>query len=154
LVFIWEKKKSEVRFPIFKKSPRISAEFVTPSDQRNPMSWMTTGIIIIFAAFIILLLINPKLSCFGKQITSPLYPLKRKRKQRQRQVKTDDYGFRLGDTDTGSSGMKRKSEDEESFLDQFKHKKSKAKDYGFHLTDENETQDKDAQGEQNNRNKG
>jgi len=107
------------------------------------MNWMTYGIIIIFAAFIVLLLINPKLSCFGKQITSPLYPLKRKRKQRQRQFKTDDYGFRLNDTGTDGAGLKKKTEDGELFLEQFKHKKIKTKDYGFQLSDESGTQDED-----------
>lgn len=40
------------------------------------------GLIVIFAAFIILLIINPRLSCFGKRVTSPLYPLMRRSKSR------------------------------------------------------------------------
>ena len=58
------------------------------------MRWQTYGIIIIFALFVIALIFNPTLSCFGKKLKSPLYPLLRKKK---RQLKTDDYGFSLGD---------------------------------------------------------
>jgi len=39
------------------------------------------GLIIVFAAFIILLIINPNLSCFGKRLKSPFYPLLRKKKK-------------------------------------------------------------------------
>ncbi|MBN1939795.1 MAG: hypothetical protein JW843_09420 [Candidatus Aminicenantes bacterium] len=70
------------------------------------------GILVIFAAFIILLAFNPRLSCFGRKIASPLYPLFRKKKmareqallkkQRQKQVKTEDYGFKLED-ESGTS---------------------------------------------------
>ena len=38
------------------------------------------GILVIFGLFIILLVINPKLSCFGKRIKSPFYPLVRRKK--------------------------------------------------------------------------
>jgi len=107
------------------------------------MNWMTTGIIIIFAAFIILMILNPKLSCFGKQITSPLYPLKRKRKERQRRIKTDDYGFHLDDAGGKGTGPKRKKADEDPFLEQFEHKKKKARDYGFHLGGESDKQEED-----------
>jgi len=113
------------------------------------MNWMTYGIIIIFAAFVVLMIINPKMSCFGKKIASPLYPLTRQRKQRQRRIKTESYGFNLDDTGEKGASMKRKVEDEEFFLDQFKHKKTKTKDYGFQLTDENEIKDEDEQVEQN-----
>ena len=105
------------------------------------MNWMTYGIIIIFAAFVILMILNPKLSCFGKKLASPLYPLTRQRKKRQRKLKTEDYGFHLDDSGEGIPSMKRKKEDEELFLDQFKHKKIKTKSYGFSLTDESEIQE-------------
>jgi len=112
------------------------------------MNWMTYGIIIIFAAFVVLMIINPKLSCFGKKIASPLYPLTRQRKQRQRRIKTESYGFNLDDTDERGPSLKRKVGDEELFLDQFKHKKIKTKDYGFQLTDESEIQEEGEQVEQ------
>jgi hypothetical protein len=65
------------------------------------------GILVIFGAFIVLLAFNPRLSCFGRKIASPFYPLFRRkkmardqallRKQRQKQLKTEDYGFHLDD---------------------------------------------------------
>jgi hypothetical protein len=58
------------------------------------MSWSIYAILISFAAFILLLILNPKLSCFGKKLKSPFYPLLRKKKKK---VKTDDYGFSLVD---------------------------------------------------------
>jgi hypothetical protein len=68
------------------------------------MSWSTTAILIIFAAFVLLLVINPNMSCFGKRITSPLYPLLRKKRLKEKAgaatgagekaaKKTEDYGF-------------------------------------------------------------
>jgi hypothetical protein len=64
------------------------------------MSWTTTGFLIIFAAFILLLIINPNLSCFGRRIKSPFYPLLRKKRLKaqaeedQKPPKTEDYGFK------------------------------------------------------------
>jgi len=69
------------------------------------MSWSTTVILIIFAAFVLLLIINPNMSCFGKRITSPFYPLLRKKRLKGKAgaasgagekaaQKTEDYGFR------------------------------------------------------------
>jgi hypothetical protein len=57
------------------------------------MRWQIYGIIIIFALFVLALIFNPTLSCFGKKLKSPFYPLLRKKK---RKLKTDDYGFSLG----------------------------------------------------------
>lgn len=57
------------------------------------MSWNVYGILIIFGVFILLMILNPSLSCFGRRISSPLYPLLRKK--RGRGVKTEDYGFQL-----------------------------------------------------------
>jgi len=54
------------------------------------------GILVIFGGFILLMIFNPKFSCFGKKLASPLYPLRRKKKQAQRRIKTEDYGFDLG----------------------------------------------------------
>ncbi|HUT07212.1 MAG TPA: hypothetical protein VMY15_00070 [Candidatus Latescibacteria bacterium] len=68
------------------------------------MSWSTTAILIIFAAFVLLLILNPNMSCFGKRITSPFYPLLRKKRLKGKAgaatgagekaaPKTEDYGF-------------------------------------------------------------
>ena len=54
------------------------------------------GILGILALFIILMVFNPRLSCFGRKLKSPLYPVLRKRKQKQRRINTADYGFDLG----------------------------------------------------------
>ncbi len=107
------------------------------------MSWMTYGVIIIFGAFVILMILNPNLSCFGRKITSPFYPLLRHNKKQQRNLETEDYGFQLseeGGKKRVFSGQ-RMGEDEELFLDQFKNKKYRTKNYGFKLSDTNEAQD-------------
>lgn len=56
------------------------------------MNWGMYGILIIFGLFILLMIINPNLACFGRRIKSPLYPLFRKK---PRKIKSEDYGFRL-----------------------------------------------------------
>lgn len=77
------------------------------------------GILIIFGAFVLLLIFNPNLSCFGKRIKSPLYPILRKKSgPQQRQIKTEDYGFDLG-------GEKSRPQ-----------KKEQTEDYGFNLKDD------------------
>jgi hypothetical protein len=62
------------------------------------MKWSTTAILIIFAAFVLLLILNPNMSCFGRRIKSPFYPLFRKKKMRneaqKKPPKTEDYGFK------------------------------------------------------------
>jgi hypothetical protein len=58
----------------------------------SDMNWGITGILIVFGIFLVLLILNPNLSCFGKRVKSPFTPLLRKRKRR---VKTNDYDFRL-----------------------------------------------------------
>ena len=62
------------------------------------MKWSTTGILVIFAAFVLLLILNPNMSCFGRRLKSPFYPLFRKRKMRdaaeKKPPKTEDYGFK------------------------------------------------------------
>ena len=60
------------------------------------------GILVILALFIVLMVFNPNLSCFGRKLKSPLYPVLRKRKQGRKKMKTVDYGF-----DLGSPGKKR-----------------------------------------------
>jgi hypothetical protein len=79
------------------------------------MPWQIYGIIIIFALFVLALIFNPTLSCFGKKLKSPLYPLLRRRK---RKLKTDDYGFSLG-------GRKAKEKTEEKI------RELGIKDYGL-----------------------
>lgn len=107
------------------------------------MNWATYGIIIIFGAFIVLLILNPNLSCFGRKITSPLYPVLRHKKKSQKQVKTQDYGFNLsGDGKKATYVSQRDGEDGEPFLAQFKAGKFKTKDYGFTLSDTEETHEK------------
>lgn len=58
------------------------------------MSWSFYAIIIILVVFILILILNPNLSCFGRKLKSPFYPLLRRKKKK---VKTDDYGFNLVD---------------------------------------------------------
>jgi hypothetical protein len=61
------------------------------------MKWSTTAILVIFAAFVLLLILNPNMSCFGRRIKSPFYPLLRKKKLKEEAKKTppetEDYGF-------------------------------------------------------------
>lgn len=61
------------------------------------MNFGVYGILIIFGAFVLLLILNPNLSCFGKRIKSPLYPLLRKRSRpAPKRIQTENYGFDLG----------------------------------------------------------
>ena len=86
------------------------------------MNWGVYGILIIFAIFILLMIVNPNLSCFGRRIRSPLYPLFRKKK---REIKTEDYGFHL-------VNMSSKREEKENIKKESK-KIKKTDDYGFRL---------------------
>ncbi len=54
------------------------------------------GILVILILFIVLMVFNPSLSCFGRKLKSPLYPVLRKKKRNQKKMKTVDYGFDLG----------------------------------------------------------
>jgi len=58
------------------------------------MSWGAYAILIIFGAFVLLLVINPNMSCFGKRIRSPFYPLRRRQAMKR---KATNYKFDLGD---------------------------------------------------------
>lgn len=86
------------------------------------MSWGVYGILVVFGLFIILLIFNPNLSCFGKKLKSPFYPIFRKKKTRQaQQRKGEDYGFHLTDEEKGqASGPSSKTQ-------------KKTDDYGFRL---------------------
>ena len=61
------------------------------------MKWSMTAILIVFAAFLLLLILNPNMSCFGRRVKSPFYPLFRKKKlkdeAKKKPPKTEDYGF-------------------------------------------------------------
>ncbi len=89
------------------------------------------GFLIIFGAFVLLLMFNPNLSCFGKRLKSPFYPVSRRkrmareqeldRQARLKQIKTDDYGFKLtDDSEKPAAPAQAKA-------------KEKAEDYGFKL---------------------
>ncbi|MGQ9800306.1 MAG: hypothetical protein ACUVRL_01355 [Candidatus Saccharicenans sp.] len=84
------------------------------------MSWTIYGILIIFGLFIILMIINPNLSCFGRRIRSPFYPVTRKKKMR---AVSRDYKFDLGEQakKPGQTGPTEPT------------KKPKTEDYGFKL---------------------
>jgi hypothetical protein len=92
------------------------------------MNWGTYGILIAFGLFILLLIFNPRLSCFGRRIRSPFYPLLRKKSGNQSRKKTalpaDDYGFHL----TEGEGKDRAKAAEEK-----KKPDKKTDDYGFRL---------------------
>lgn len=70
------------------------------------MSIGVYGVLIVFGAFILILIFNPNLSCFGKRIKSPFYPMLRRRAQQKKPLKTEDFGFSLGDGDKTSRETK------------------------------------------------
>ena len=89
------------------------------------------GFLIIFGAFILLLMLNPRMSCFGKKLKSPFYPILRRkrmaheqeldRQARLKKLKTEDYGFKLDDGSAApAASVSAKA-------------KEKAEDYGFKL---------------------
>ena len=92
------------------------------------------GILIIFAVFIVLVATNPRLSCFGRKLKSPFYPLFRRkrleeesrllRQEKLKNLKTEDYGFKLGD----SEGTARPT-----VSDEIRKKAEKTEDYGLKL---------------------
>lgn len=88
------------------------------------------GILVVFGLFIILLIFNPKLSCFGRKIKSPFYPLIRKRRQSQRrkQIPAKEFGLDLG----GPNKPRQRMESPGSAAPS---KTPPAEDYGFRLTD-------------------
>ena len=94
------------------------------------------GILVVFAVFIVLIATNPRLSCFGKKIASPFYPIFRKkrmerdnelrRKERLKQMRTEDYGFRLDAAD---------GEGQAAISEKAKKKAKTAEEYGLKLDD-------------------
>jgi hypothetical protein len=90
------------------------------------------GILVIIALFIILMVFNPRLSCFGRKLKSPFYPVTRKRKMKNIMRETTDYGF-----DLGGSGEKRTPGGSSHIQAQKRRPGSKpnilTEDYGFDL---------------------
>jgi hypothetical protein len=97
------------------------------------MSFRFYAIIIIFALFILILIINPRLSCFGRWIKSPLYPLLRKRKQKQ--IKTEDYGFKLTEGKSASPRRIPPTLSRKEPQQDLNKKNIKTQDYGFKLSE-------------------
>ena len=108
------------------------------------MDWRIYGIIIIFGLFVLALIFNPNLSCFGKRLKSPLYPLFRKKK---RKLKTEDYGFFLVDKRAKAKTREKKKKpkiedyglshgDDGQQVSKEEKKKIKTQDYGFSLDDD------------------
>jgi hypothetical protein len=91
------------------------------------MNWGVTGLLVVFGAFILLLVFRPSMSCFGRRLKSPFYPLMRRRKnpppsaRPAKTIKTDDYGFKLAE-DGSAPPVKPKTD-----------AAKKAADYGFKL---------------------
>ncbi len=108
------------------------------------MSWRIYGILIIFALFVIILIFNPNLSCFGRRLKSPLYPLFRKKKQKK--VRTEDYGFHLAEESQQQGNQKARGpglsrgEGQDMPGPTGKKKKLKTQDYGFSLADDQDRQ--------------
>jgi hypothetical protein len=66
------------------------------------MPWTVYAIMIVFGLFVLLMIVEPRLSCFGRKISSPLYPILRKKKQKR--LQTEDYDFHLVDEEDKKSG--------------------------------------------------
>ena len=110
------------------------------------------GILIIFAAFFLLLVFSPSLTCFGRKVKSPFYPLFRRRKLK-RKLKTQDYGFSLVDEQDRQKAEEIKQRKtafkDEPSVDESGRKKEaeprkkrlKTQDYGFSLADDDEKEE-------------
>jgi hypothetical protein len=93
-------------------------------------------ILILFGLFVILLIVNPNLSCFGKRVRSPFHPLYRKRGKAAKTVKTTDFGFHLnpdGKTATRSASRPSGSKPVGAKPEGTSPDAPKTEDYGFHL---------------------
>ncbi|MCX7973061.1 MAG: hypothetical protein N3B16_00980 [Candidatus Aminicenantes bacterium] len=92
-------------------------------------------LIVLFVVFILLLVFNPSLSCFGKRIRSPFYPLYRRRliaAKGKKDLKTSDYGFHLVEAEERKNealSTERPSKKEPTGVE----KSKKTEDYGFKL---------------------
>jgi hypothetical protein len=88
------------------------------------MNWGTYGILIAFGLFVLLVIFNPRISCFGKRIRSPFYPLLRKKSRKKAAPPAGDYGFRL--TEGEAKDAAKAVEDKKGAV-------KKTDDYGFRL---------------------
>jgi len=88
------------------------------------MNWGTYGILIAFGLFVLLMIFNPRISCFGKRIRSPFYPLLRKKRQKKAPRPAEDYGFRL--TEGVAKDAVKAAEEKKKAV-------KKTDDYGFRL---------------------
>jgi hypothetical protein len=98
------------------------------------MKWRIFVILIIFVLFFIILIFNPNLSCFGRRIRSPLYPLFRRKKKG---IKTENYGFSLVDEEERERLEWKRPRIEGVEKEPLEKKKAlKVEDYGFSLVDD------------------
>jgi hypothetical protein len=96
------------------------------------MNWGTYGILIAFGLFVILIIFNPRISCFGKRIRSPFYPLLRKKSRKKAPPPAQDYGFRL--TEKGAKeAAKDVAQNAAKAAEEKKKAVKKTDDYGFRL---------------------
>ncbi len=114
------------------------------------MSWGIYGILVIFGLFVLLLILNPNLTCFGRRLKSPLYPVLRKKKRKR---KAEDYGFKLVDDGIKLEAKEKKQKMKEGAYgfshvggyaekeSSVKKKKLRTQDYGFSLADDQTEQD-------------
>jgi len=93
------------------------------------------GALILFIVFMVILIANPKISCFGKKIKSPFYPLFRKKKKtsERKGKKIDDYGFSLVDEESRRTPRITEIEPKKSRRQQ---KSVRVENYGFSLSDD------------------
>lgn len=114
------------------------------------MSWGIYGILVIFGLFVLLLILNPNLTCFGRRLKSPLYPVLRKKKRKR---KTEDYGFKIVGDGIKLEAKEKKQKMKEGAYgfshvggyaekeSSVKKKKLRTQDYGFSLADDQTEQD-------------
>jgi hypothetical protein len=88
------------------------------------MNWGTYGILIAFGLFVLLMIFNPRISCFGKRIRSPFYPLLRKKSRKKAAPPAEDYGFHL--TEGEAKDAVKAAEEKKKAV-------KKTDDYGFRL---------------------
>jgi hypothetical protein len=88
------------------------------------MNWGTYGILIAFGLFVLLIIFNPRISCFGKRMRSPFYPLLRKKSRKKAPPPAEDYGFRLAEGE---------AKDAARAVEVKKGAVKKTDDYGFRL---------------------
>jgi hypothetical protein len=88
------------------------------------MNWGTYGILIAFGLFVLLMIFNPRISCFGKRIRSPFYPLLRKKARKKAPLPTQNYGFHLSEGESKDAARPPAGD---------KKAVKKTEDYGFRL---------------------